>query len=184
MTVKKQIVKRKLLIVFGLLSVVLVIGSCLFYNLVITANKTISPTKDYQVSYNRLTKTITQQQLSTGIKWYEEECYNPTFFWSSNGKYLARNITSPYGNRRAEISDLEHSTVHTTLTKLDIQEMYEDTRTQNHDNYECVEITKWLDNTHVLIEFSWPSDIPGENIAGWCVYDFSSRTIKELAVVE
>ncbi len=180
----KERVKKRRVIIFGLLGLVLILSVFLSYNFLVTANKTKSPTNEYEAYYNRITKTITLHQLSTGAKWQERECYSPVFLWSPDGKYLARNISSPHGNRRAEIRDLEHSVVYTTLTKSNIQEMYEETRTHNQSTDECIEITKWLDNRHVLLEFLWDSDIPGESITGWCIYDFLSRTIIYLALSE
>ncbi|MDR1132181.1 MAG: hypothetical protein LBL15_07175 [Oscillospiraceae bacterium] len=184
MTDKAHGKKRGLLIGTGLTVVGLVAASCLFYRFVITADKTLSPSKDYQASFNRLSNTITVEQLSTGAKRHTAECYDPDFFWSPDSRYLAVNISYANGARRAEIKDLVHNNTSSTLTKSGIQDGFEDTRTHNQDDYACIEITKWLDNRYVIIEFSWPSDTPGENIAGWCVYDCTSRTVTELAAAK
>jgi hypothetical protein len=175
---------RKSLVVAGLVVICLIMALCLFYNLVIVGHKSLSPTKEYQVSFNRLSHKITIEQFGTGAKWYEAECYNPTFLWSPNGKYLAENISYPNGNRRAEVWDSEHSSSFNAITKDEIQKGFAETQTQNQDSFECIEITKWLDNRYVTLEFSWPADVPGKNIAGWCVYDFTSHTITKLAVAE
>ena len=174
--------KKRRVTVLVLLALLLAVGIGLFYNFVIEANKTTSPDGAYQVSYNRLTKVITVRRLGTDIRWYEGECEEPTFLWSPDSRYLARNISGANGIRRAEIMDMERSVSMTTLAKEGIQQQYEQTRTQNQESGECVEIVRWLDNEHVLMEFSWPSDIPGETMSGWCVYDFAAWNIELLNV--
>ena len=172
--------RRRWPLVLGLfLAACLIAAAYLLNGLVINADRTVSPTGEYQVSYNRLTKVITLRQFSTGAVSYEGKCYDPVFLWSPDGKYLAKNISGPDGSRRAEIGDLEHSAVYNTPSKSTIQEMYAETRTQNQNPYECVEILKWLDDSRVMIHFSWPSDTEGENIMGWYVFDFTSYTIDE-----
>lgn len=176
--------KRKLFMVIGLIVVCIIVALCLFYNLVITADRTLSPTKEYQVSFNRLSNTVTIERFSTGAKYHTAECYDPEFLWSPDGKYLAVNSSYPNGNRRAYVDGLAHSSTFSTITKEEIQGLFAETQTQNQDSYSCIEITKWLDNRYVILEFSWPADAPGESIVGWCVYDFAARTITELSIAE
>jgi hypothetical protein len=181
--------KQKFIVIIGLIAVLFVVALCLFYNLVIVSDKSLSPTKEYQVSYNRLSHTITRVQFSTGAKWYEAECYSPEFFWSPDGKYLAANISYPNGNRRLKIWDLEHSVSYTAPTKADIQAAFAETQTQNQDDNAHIEIRDWLhtsfgDSRLVVVDFSWPADEQGKSIVGSCVYDFISRTFSDLTIAE
>ncbi|MDR0326263.1 MAG: hypothetical protein LBI19_09240 [Oscillospiraceae bacterium] len=64
-------------------------------------------------------------------------------------------------------------------TKFDIQKELGRERTDEKDNTR-VEVTKWLDSNHVLVEFSWPGDEWEPSVQGWLIFDLSAYAIKAI----
>jgi len=174
---------RRRIILVTVLCIVLISGICLFYNLVITAKKTVSPNKEYTVTYNRLTKTITLKSLDEGGIVWRLSGHDPAFLWSPNSKLLAVTNTAPVVGRRAEIIDIEHSNSMVLGSKTDIQIMLGQTPTMD-DNRIKTEITKWIDDDSVEIEFYIPPDGIGQMAAGCYTFEISSFSIKEISFVE
>lgn len=174
----------KIIVPALLIFAVLMAGIFLYINTFIAANRSTSPDGRYRATYNRLEKRIMVREVATNVEYYEGECEDPEFLWSPDSQRLARNISSPGGWRRTDIQDFERGVVHSMPYKSTIEEAYGET--SGHSGYysagECVEITKWLDSDNVLVEFSWPSDMEGETISGWFIYDFKTWTIKELTI--
>jgi hypothetical protein len=151
---------------------------------VIFANITISPDKEYIAWYNRISKVVTVGKTTTLTKWHFGNSESPSFLWSPNSEFLAMTFSEANGNRFSEIMDIEHSYNILVPTQSYIQTFNEETQTINKNKNAKVEITKWLDNKHVLVEFSWPSDKPGKTIAGWFNFEFSTYSIKQFNIAE
>jgi hypothetical protein len=178
-------IKNKKLIIRILAGLILILGLFIIFAFFIYSNITISPNKEYMAWYNRFSKVVTVEKIDTHTTWSFGDCENPSFLWSPNSKFLAKTFTEDNGNRFSDIMDIEHSYTMLVPTKSAIQEFNKSTQTIVKDKENTkVEITRWLDNKHVLVEFSWPSDKPGIIIAGWFNFEFSTYSIKQFNISE
>ena len=177
--------KNRRVILLCLISIVLVVGICLVYTLVITANKTVSPNNEYMVSYNRLTKTITLKSLAeSGVIW-RLKGHDPAFLWSPDSKRLAVTNTASVVGHRGEIYDIEHSNSMVFSGKTAMQILLGQTpTTDTDDNRIGTEITKWINNDNVEVNFFLPLDSMGQTAAGQYIFEISSARIKEISLAD
>jgi len=169
--------KRNRLILLSFLVIVLIAGIYLFYDLVITANKTTSPDGERWASYNRITNTTTVENNSgdVNLRWHIGGLENPSFLWSPNSRFLATTFTAADGNRRAEIMDTEQNNSTIVPTELDIQTIEDLPHTIAQ-----IDGIYWHDNDNVSVWFTYPSDEHGQTISGSFLFEFSSYTIWHL----
>lgn len=171
--------KRRKIGAISIFSIVFVIGIVFIFTYT-SSYKSLAPNKQYQASYNRYSRIITIKNIADDRKCYLSDYENPGFLWSKNSRFLAINFTNS-SRRASDIIDLEQSLCCTIPDKLAIQALDSKLKTSDNSlNNTCIEVTKWLDNEHVVIEFSWPADEIGYNISGWFIYNIQSSSIKEL----
>jgi len=163
---------RNRIILAGLSYLILVAGIYLFYNLVMTANRTTAPDGERWASFNRITNITIVENNSGDVQlgWRIGGLQNPTFLWSPNSRFLAITSTAADGNRRAEIMDTELNNSTMIPTELDIQ--------KNHAQIDGID---WHDNDNVLVWFTYPPDEYGQTISGSFLFEFSSHAIWHLA---
>ena len=168
---------KRTIMTIVLIGAVAALLASLFYYHMIAADMTISPTLEYRVSYNRLTKVITVKQINNGAaesaEWRIGDVKAPVFLWSPNGKYLAISATDAEGNSRAEIMDLENGSSTWINTLLDIE--------ISGEEHAQVQIVRWLEDGSVLAEFSYPPDGSGNTAHGTFIFDMSNA-IRDLNV--
>lgn len=145
-----------------------IISTFFFYTLVLAANRTTSPGKMYQATYNRITNVITVSMVNSNMKWHFGECKAPAFLWSPDNRFLAMTASDTSGNRRIEILNTETSSSISVPTQI-IDERYAN-----------VEAVEWLDNNNVLVDFVLPSGDLGQEKSGQFIFEPSSYTVKEL----
>jgi hypothetical protein len=128
---------------------------------------------------------ITFENLSDNIKTYTVYGVNPVFLWSPDSKFLAVTYTGTNGQRWTQIEILENSMGMAVPAKSKIQDLYNETKTTDisYDNA-TITVTEWLDKSHALVKFSWPSDTQGKTISGWLTCEFPSGTIKDFHMTQ
>lgn len=183
--------RKKAVITLILLSVIAVIVGAVYYINATNSSKTISPNGEYTVSYNKFAKIITTLHLQSKVSSYLtasgwNPAKNPDFFWSPDSRYLAIVYSDVQGYKWTEVIDFVNNSGLTIPMKSEIQDLREETRTSdpyNNSNAE-VYITEWLDNTHALVKFSWPSDTSVKIISGWYTCVVPSHSVIDLHIVE
>ena len=154
------------------------------------SNKTPSPDRQLIAFYDRLTRTIHVENTS-GTARLNRQPYswvpakNPGFHWSPDSRYFAITFTDKGGYSWTEFTDFAGHTAkssHLYLRKAYIQELCPEAATDDPDNHQNanIVISEWLDSTHALFKFSWPSDKPGEIISGWFTFEVPTNEITGL----
>jgi len=172
---------RRKLMLFAVIAIVTVIAGFYYirgYNL--TEQRFISPSGEFRLSYNARERTLTMRGANR--RWTESDIYDPHFIWSPCGQLVAQNITGPHWNRQARVIDFNDDVTIIAPCKNFMQIYFEEMRTEIICNREHVEIIEWIDSEHLLMEFSWPSNIPGQDLSGWFIWHLGTWTITELVI--
>ncbi|MCL2706599.1 MAG: hypothetical protein FWE97_00265 [Dehalococcoidia bacterium] len=148
-------------------------------------NKSVSPNKEYQVSYNRLRQGIVLQSFETGAKTGCTSGIIPAFCWSPNSKYLAFSCGTTYGNEvRLIIADVENAFREGKLWEekwiwINIPLGIE----QNDISKTRVKNLKFMDNDSIFVEL----DITcrsGDQASWWYTFDVVNWSVIEISLDE
>ncbi len=175
---------KKILFSFIVCSLLIALAWIFYCNFIITS-RTISPNKKYEVSYNCFSKIVTIKNLNDNVKTYIVYGEDPVFLWSPDSKLLAVTYNTKNGNRWTQVAALEKSTSMSVPSKSQIQDLYNETRTSDKSNDNAsITVEEWLDRSHALVKFSWPSDTQEKIISGWFVFECPSGTIEDFHIAQ
>ena len=172
--------KRNKNVLFAAVSIMMIVSIVLLYNGLFKSNKTLSHDGQYSASYNILTKTITTKNLISGETSHLVCGDNPAFLWSPDSKRLAVTTDNEYGTRWSHVIYFEQHQGIVLPDESEIRTFNNEIEKPNENNHDVtIIVTEWLDDTHVLMKYSWLSDTSGETISGWFTYDLSGRIIED-----
>lgn len=141
-----------------------------------------SPDNAYKASYNRLKRTLALKSNIDGAECYIPVGERPSLLWSPDSKFLVISYHRSDGYK-SDLLSLTNFSGRAIPDKASIQSICPEARAiDNGNNDACIVITKWLDDDHVIIEFSWPDNGNDSRISGWLIYKLSSGQIKEVTV--
>ena len=171
--------KRKVIIISILSILIIIAGTAAFYNFVLASNRLQSPNGEYLATYNRLTETVTVSSQTRDIEWRIQNGTDPEFLWSPNSRQLVIITTYSNGMRLSNIMEVErNSSVHVPSDVAWLGQAAE----FGVIHADSVEVTQWLDDNSVAVQFSWFNAEQGKTVSGQYVFIMPDYEIKELTI--
>jgi len=184
--------KIKCSILFFFLGICVVIGVIFLIN-IFNNSKTsksfktsISPDKLHEITYNHSQRKSTMLNTETGKKTYtiiSDEDVDPIFIWSPNSQYYAEIYKTSNNTMHNIIYDVKNGIGMWYDTKALVAELSKTIEITDDDINQYVTMSKFLDNQHLLIEFSYDPD-SGQPILGWYIYSFLDRVVQDVHITK
>ena len=164
----------KFLCIVGIGTALILASMLLLENYGPNANKSISPNKEYQVSYNSISKRVTLRNLKTGLVTFDRihETEMVSFYWSQDSRYLAVVYELSYGMIWSEIRDMDGIAVGPVYYADGFDGAFDIDNTQ-------FKITKFVNDHSVLVECITGQESGGE-VSKWYVFDIPNNCVTEV----